>query len=62
MSSTTVFFVQNKRTLQVLNLKGGWSDGLGSYRLAQFATLEDATAVIPEGVDCKVVSRKVKEQ
>jgi hypothetical protein len=56
-----VYLVQNKRTREVLNLKGGWSDKPTSYRLAEFGTEDAAKAAFPAGVDCEVISRSKKE-
>jgi hypothetical protein len=55
-----VYFVQNKRTRQVLNRQGTWSRDFGSYRLATFATEAEATAAFPAGVECVVVEKKKK--
>jgi len=49
-----VYFVENKRTQEILNLKGGWSNSVGSYRLAEFDTEDAAKAAFPAGVDCGV--------
>ena len=56
-----VYYVQNKRTRKVLNAKGGWSEKLTSYRLAEFASEAEAQAAFPAGIDCDVVSRNKKE-
>lgn len=56
-----VYYVQNKRTREVLNAKGGWSDKITSYRLAEFASEADAQAAFPAGVDCEIVVRNKKE-
>lgn len=56
-----VYYVQNKRTKEVLNGKGGWSDGLTSYRLAEFETETAAVAAFPVGVECVVAVRTKKE-
>ena len=53
-----VYFVQNKRTRQVLNKQGTWSRDFGSYRLAEFASEVEATAAFPVGVECVVVGKK----
>ena len=53
-----VYFVQNKRTRQVLNKQGTWSRDFGSYRLASFTTDTEATAAFPAGVECVVVGKK----
>ncbi len=56
-----VFYVVNKQTTEVLNQKGGWSERLTSYRLAEFATEEAAKAAFPAGVPCEVTARNKKE-
>ena len=53
-----VYFVQNKRTRQVLNKQGTWSRDFGSYRLAEFASEVEATAAFPVGVECVAVEKK----
>ncbi len=53
-----IYFVQNKRTRQVLNKQGTWSRDFGSYRLASFATEAEATAAFPAGVESVVVGKK----
>lgn len=53
-----VYYVQNKRTRQVLNRQGTWSRDFGSYRLAEFASEAEATAAFPAGVECVVVEKK----
>ena len=53
-----VYYVQNKRTRQVLNKQGTWSRDFGSYRLAAFATEAEATAAFPAGVECAAVAKK----
>jgi len=58
---TTVFYVRNKRTREVLNKHGSWSRDFGSYRLAEFTTEADATAAFPAGVECLVVKKERKE-
>ena len=55
-----VYFVQNKRTRQVLNKQGTWSRDFGSYRLAEFASEVEATAAFPVGVECIAVEKKKK--
>lgn len=50
------YYVQNKRTHEVLNQKGGWSANLASYRLAEFDSEDAATAAFVDGVECVVVS------
>lgn len=56
----TVYYVQNKKTRQVLNQQGTWSRDFGSYRLAEFSSEAEATAAFPAGVDCAVVKRERK--
>ena len=58
---TTVYFVRNKRTREVLNKQGTWSRDFGSYRLAEFASEAEATAAFPPGVECVIVKRDRKE-
>lgn len=53
-----VYFVQNKRTRQVLNKQGTWSRDFGSYRLAEFVSEVEATAAFPVGVECVAVEKK----
>ena len=53
-----IYFVQNKRTRQVLNRQGTWSRDFGSYRLAEFASEVEATAAFPAGVECVAVEKK----
>jgi len=56
-----VYYVVDKTTGKVLNQKGAWSDGLTSYRLAEFDNEAAAQAAFPADVLCKVVSRIKKE-
>lgn len=56
-----VFYVKNKKTKEILNQKGGWSDSVNSYRVSEFNTENEATAAFPAGVDCEVVSINRKE-
>lgn len=56
----TVYYVQNKKTREVLNQQGTWSRDFGSYRLAEFVSEADATAAFPAGVECVVVKRERK--
>ena len=49
-----VFYVVNKRTGQALNQKGGWSESVKSYRVAEFDTQEAAEGAFLSGVDCEV--------
>jgi hypothetical protein len=56
----TVYYVQNKKTREVLNQQGSWSRDFGSYRLAEYATEADATAAFPAGIECVVVKRERK--
>jgi len=56
----TVYYVQNKKTREVLNQQGTWSRDFGSYRLAEFASEADATAALPAGTECVVVKRERK--
>jgi hypothetical protein len=56
----TVYYVQNKKTREVLNQQGTWSRDFGSYRLAEFATEVEAVAAFPAGVECIFVKRERK--
>lgn len=56
----TVYYVQNKKTREVLNQQGTWSRDFGSYRLAEFASEGAATSAFPAGVECIVVKRERK--
>ncbi len=56
-----VYHVVNERTKEALNQKGGWSDSVKSYRVAEFATEAEAQAAFPEGIDCVVRSTLKKE-
>ena len=56
-----IYYVQNKVTSEILNKKGGWSEKLTSYRLAEFASEEEAKAAFPNGVECEVAVRNKKE-
>lgn len=56
----TVYYVQNKKTREVLNQQGTWSRDFGSYRLAEFASEGAATAAFPAGFECIVVKRERK--
>lgn len=60
-TETVEFFVRNKRTKQVLNEMGGWSEHHKSYKTCRYATEELAVAAFPEGVDCEAVSIKRKD-
>lgn len=51
-----VYHIINKRTKEALNQKGGWSDGIKSYRVAEFASEAEAQAAFPAGIDCEVRS------
>ena len=51
----TIFYVQNKYTREILNLKGGWSDSIKSYRVATFNSEVDAQAAFPPGVECVLI-------
>ena len=53
-----IYLVMNKRTREVLNAKGGWSDSVKSYRLAEFETVEAATAAFPVGIECEIHALK----
>jgi hypothetical protein len=55
------YYVQNKKTQEVLNRQGTWSEYFGSYRLATFTTHMEAEAAFPSGVECIVVSKKKRE-
>ena len=57
-----IYYVENKRTREILNLKGGWSDSIKSYRVATFDTEAAATAAFPPGVECRIVSGWKKEE
>lgn len=59
---TTIYFVRNKRTREILNKQGTWSRDFGSYRLAEFSAESDATAAFPPGVECVVVKKEIKEE
>ena len=61
MAERTVHYVQNRKNKKFLNLHGGWSESIRSYRLATFETSEAASAAFPEGEMCVVVTRTVKE-
>jgi hypothetical protein len=50
-----IYYVQNRRTREILNQKGAWSKGIKSYRVATFDTEDDAKAAFPQGVDCQVL-------
>jgi hypothetical protein len=56
----TIYYVQNKKTREVLNQQGTWSRDFGSYRLAEFASEAEATAAFPAGVECIFVKRERK--
>lgn len=56
-----VYYVVNKTTKKVLNQKGEWSEKLTSYRLAEFASEDEAKAAFPPGVACTVATRNKKE-
>lgn len=49
-----VFYVRKDFGGSVLNLAGGWSKNLGSYRVAYFDTEAEAQAAIPAGVEASV--------
>lgn len=55
------YYVQNKKTREVLNRRGGWSEDFGSYRLAIFASEAAAQAAFPSGVECLAVAKKRRE-
>lgn len=57
-----IYLVQNIRTREILNLKGGWSDRPTSYRVAEFATEAEAKAAFPKGTDCKVIFHTVNDE
>lgn len=57
---STFYMVRNKTTRAFLNKKGAWSHG--SYRLAEFDSLEAAQAATPEGADCEVLTKHRKEE
>lgn len=50
-----------QENLEVLNQKGGWSEKLTSYRLAEFPSEADAKAAFPPGIECEVAVRNKKE-
>ena len=50
-----VYYVRNKETRQVLNKKLNWSKNIFSYGLMEFESEENATAAIPEGIDCEIL-------
>jgi hypothetical protein len=59
---STVYYVRNKRTRELLNQKGTWSQDFGSYRLASFDTETAAEASFPPGIECSVIKRERKDQ
>ncbi len=59
---TSIYFVRNKRTREILNKQGTWSRDFGSYRLAEFNAEADAIAAFPPGVECVVVKKEIKEK
>lgn len=49
------FYVQNKKTREMLNRKGTWSKSTASYRLAEFNTAAEAESAFPQGAECRVI-------
>lgn len=57
-----IYFVQNSKTREILNLKGGWSDGPTSYRVATFDSEAAARAAFPADVTCEVCAWNVRDE
>lgn len=56
-----IFYVRDRFNGRYLNRKGGWSRDLRSYRLAEFATEEEATNAIPSGTNCRIEAMPKRE-
>lgn len=56
-----IYLVQNSKTREILNLKGGWSDGPTSYRVATFDSEDAAKVAFPAGVNCEVYVWNVRD-
>lgn len=56
ITESRIHCVRDKRTQKILNLRGGWSRAVNSYRVAVFDSESSAKAAFPQGFECEVVS------